>query len=332
MQAFLLTAALGSSLLVAQDRVRIVSSEATPGKPMTVDFIGSSDMMFGGAKAVKGLPYSAEAVNETTQVLADGNRITRKSVSAIYRDSQGRTRNEFSMPSVGPWASGSGEKMINIFDPVSKTSIMLHPDKTAVRNFMTALDGPQWTEGANGAARTMVFSRRIDSARVRNEGGAPKELATTVSEDVVIEGGPVPVAGVARGVGAGVVRMRTSSSGLAMPDIETSSQSFRRESLGKKVIEGVEAEGARIVSTIAAGEIGNERPIEVVDETWFSKEIEALVYSRHSDPRTGESTYRLTNIQRGDQPISLFEMPSDYRLLDDGPRKIELKLRKPANE
>jgi len=111
-------------------------------------------------------------------------------------------------------------------------------------------------------------------------------------------------------------------------------QTYRKESLGKKMIEGVEAEGTKTVSTIPAGEIGNERDIEIIDETWFSKEIEALVYSRHADPQTGETTYRLINLQRGEQPMHLFEVPADYKVNEGGPRRIEFKMRTktPGNE
>jgi len=36
-------------------------------------------------KPVLGAPYSAEAVSESVQVLADGNRIVRRSASRVYR-------------------------------------------------------------------------------------------------------------------------------------------------------------------------------------------------------------------------------------------------------
>src|SRR5712692_1541809 len=72
--------------------------------PITMGFIGA-EMSFSD-KAVKGAPYAAEAVTETTQTLNDGNHITRKSTASIYRDSQGRTRREETMGALGPWAAG----------------------------------------------------------------------------------------------------------------------------------------------------------------------------------------------------------------------------------
>jgi hypothetical protein len=89
------------------------------------------------------------------------------------------------------------------------------------------------------------------------------------------------------------------------------------EALGKKMIEGVEAEGRRSTLTIAAGEIGNTLPIEVVDENWYSPDLQVQVMTRHSDPRSGETTYRLTNIKRGEPDRSLFGVPTDYTIVDE---------------
>ena len=86
----------------------------------------------------------------------------------------------------------------------------------------------------------------------------------------------------------------------------------RNESLGKQSIEGVEAEGTRKTIEIPAGEIGNERPIEVVYERWYSPELQVVVMTKHSDPRFGETTYRLTNISRSEPAHELFEVPPGY--------------------
>ena len=85
-----------------------------------------------------------------------------------------------------------------------------------------------------------------------------------------------------------------------------------KESLGKQMIEGVEAEGTRTTITFPAGMMGNERPINVVSERWYSPELQTVVLSKHSDPRFGETSYRLVNINRGEPARTLFEVPSDY--------------------
>jgi hypothetical protein len=86
------------------------------------------------------------------------------------------------------------------------------------------------------------------------------------------------------------------------------------EVLGRQVVEGVEAEGTRTTSTIPAGQIGNDLPINIVSEQWYSPELQLLVMSKHSDPRMGETTYRLTNINRTEPDRTLFEVPADYTL------------------
>ena len=105
----------------------------------------------------------------------------------------------------------------------------------------------------------------------------------------------------------------------------------RKESLGKQTIEGVEAEGTRETFTIGAGEIGNEQPIQVVSERWYSPELQTVVMSRHSDPRFGETTFRLTNINRSEPARSLFEVPADYTV-KEGPPMQRIFRRKGSDE
>jgi len=84
------------------------------------------------------------------------------------------------------------------------------------------------------------------------------------------------------------------------------------EQLGTRTIHGVQAEGRRVTNTIATGEIGNDRPIEVVRETWYSSELQITLMSTTSDPRIGATTYEVTNLQRGEPSQSLFEVPAGY--------------------
>ena len=86
------------------------------------------------------------------------------------------------------------------------------------------------------------------------------------------------------------------------------------QQLGKRVIEGVECEGTKETVTIEAGKIGNDRPIEIVTERWHSPALQVDVLRTHNDPRFGETNYRLQGIVRGEQPKSLFEVPSDYKV------------------
>jgi hypothetical protein len=42
-----------------------------------------------------------------------------------------------------------------------------------------------------------------------------------------------------------------------------------------------------------------------------------VIMSKHRDPRSGETIYRLTNINRSEPDRSLFEVPADYKVKSD---------------
>jgi hypothetical protein len=85
-----------------------------------------------------------------------------------------------------------------------------------------------------------------------------------------------------------------------------------RTSLGTQTIGGIAAEGTRITRTIPAGAMGNEQPITIVMERWYSSELQTVVLSKHSDPRMGDSVFQLSDIQRAAPEESLFQVPPDY--------------------
>jgi hypothetical protein len=85
------------------------------------------------------------------------------------------------------------------------------------------------------------------------------------------------------------------------------------EQLGTKSFDGVRSEGTRSVMTLPPGAIGNLRAIEVVSERWYSPELRVVVFSRRTDPRFGETIYRLTNITRTEPEAALFQVPADYK-------------------
>jgi hypothetical protein len=91
-----------------------------------------------------------------------------------------------------------------------------------------------------------------------------------------------------------------------------------KESLGTQSINGVNAEGTRITHTIPAGRIGNDRPINVVFERWYSPDLQMVVKSTRSDPRFGTTTYTMTKVQRGEPAASLFTVPADYTVEEGG--------------
>lgn len=85
-------------------------------------------------------------------------------------------------------------------------------------------------------------------------------------------------------------------------------------SLGTQMVGGVSAEGTRYTRTIPAGQIGNAKPIVIVTERWYSPDLQMVVMTKRSDPRSGETTFQMTGIQRVEPAATLFAVPADYTL------------------
>ena len=289
-------------VILRQQRVVQGPEGGPPPLPDTnILFVASES--FGG-KTVKGAPYSAESVTETIQTLADGNRIINRITSSLYRDSEGRTRREQTLKGLGILGGGE-EPLQTIFinDAVAGVTYSLDTrSHTAHKSmaFRFELGKKQGIEGqqfefkvgpgtaATGTARNLILT---------GPSGSPLQVPDTEHFTMRAEGGV-----------AGTYVFRTAQG----------ANNGVTEQLGKQTIEGVEAEGTRTTTTIPAGEIGNERPIEIVSERWYSPELQLIVMSRHSDPRTGETTYKLTNINRAEPAKSLFEVPAGYTITDGG--------------
>ncbi len=100
---------------------------------------------------------------------------------------------------------------------------------------------------------------------------------------------------------------------------KTLSKSVQQDQLGTKTIDGFQATGERVTRTIAAGEIGNEKPIEVVTERWFSADLQLPLLITHTDPLIGTATTKVTSVTRGEPDASLFQVPSDYKIVSGRP-------------
>ncbi len=138
-----------------------------------------------GGKVVKGAPFSAVAVSESTQTLADGNHITRKTQTNLYRDSQGRFRKEVTLPAIGPLAaSGQPHSLVMINDPVAGTGYVLEMEEKIARK-MPAHDRIEG-EPRGGPKGDIVFYREFKGG---SEPSIKKEsLGTQVIDGVNAEG------------------------------------------------------------------------------------------------------------------------------------------------
>jgi hypothetical protein len=274
--------------------------EGAPPPPGEDVFFMASEVSFGG-KTVTGAPYSAQSVSESIQTLSDGNRIVNKQTSQLYRDSDGRTRREQNIKLLGSTNDGA-DSMQTIFinDPVSGTNYILDSKSHTARKMMSLK-----LEKDMHVGEGQRFELKIDSApgtRVAKPGEPPPPG---------IPGAPM--------VGHTFNIQADTVGGATYVFRRGSSENEVKEQLGKQIIEGVEAEGSRTTVTIPAGEIGNEKAIVIVSERWYSPELQMVIMTKHSDPRSGETTYRLTNISRLEPAKSLFEVPGDYTMKSDGP-------------
>jgi hypothetical protein len=102
----------------------------------------------------------------------------------------------------------------------------------------------------------------------------------------------------------------------ATVQMEAGGGRLEREQLPPTTIENVYALGTRTTQTIPAGKIGNERDIQVVDEVWYSPDLQMNVMTKRSDPRSGETTMRLTNIDRSEPDPALFKIPAGYTITE----------------
>jgi hypothetical protein len=79
-------------------------------------------------RLVTGAPYSALGTSQTVTTLPDGNRIVRENTIRQWRDSDGRTRSEFSLSSIaGPRPLELNTTVTVIDDPEARERYLLQP-------------------------------------------------------------------------------------------------------------------------------------------------------------------------------------------------------------
>jgi hypothetical protein len=238
--------------------------------------IGITTAIAGPTATVAGAPYSAQTTTERIQTLADGNRIEQSTSGSVARDSQGRVRRDEGLPALTA-TNGDAPHLVMIDDPVA---------------------GVHWTLDTQNKT-----AMKMQSAQVKGADFGPF-LPPPVGADKTwfVSGGATADSGPHVQV-------------IARNQIPSNSN-VNKADLGTQTIEGVPAQGTRTTRTIPAGAIGNEQPILITTETWYSPDLKVLVLSKTSDPRMGETTYKLTNIQRSEPAANLFQVPDDYTVKD----------------
>ena len=205
-------------------------------------------------RMVTGVPYSALGTSETVITLPDGSRVVRQNIIRQWRDSDGRTRSEISLTTIG----GSlpvelNTKVTVIDDPAAGERYMLRPgEKVAVTMPIVA---------CRPDANSLEPDLTVGPPR-------PSNLPMTVSAPVT---------------------------------------------LGKRKVDGETVAGRRIEATIPAGAMGNSKPIRMSAEQWYGMDLQVVVEATYRDPRTGETRYRLSHIERAEPDAALFQVPDNYR-------------------
>jgi hypothetical protein len=258
------------------------------GGPMRHDLLFVAGMQLEQERVVQGAPYCADAVHETVQQLADGNRIVQKQSSRQCRDGQGRTRQEVT--------ARNGRVNVFLRDPVAKEAWMLDGDrKLAVR-----IDAPRQPLAP---IEPKMWERMKEWS---------SEMREHLKEKLHMQPPEAPMA---------LEPVRIAMHPGAVPDILPISLHPRllgprgpgsTTLMPNETIEGLRADGKRTVWTIDAGKIGNEKPITITNEVWSSPDLGITLRTRDVDPVTGEASYSVRNVVRGEPDAQLFRVPAEF--------------------
>lgn len=263
----------------------VISAQRPQAGTMTITTGGAGRRV---PAAATGMPYSAEQITETVQTLADGTHIRQtQHTMMMYRDSAGRTRTE---TPIGPFLRTTSDvpKMVRIVDVVGGYEYTLDDQNKVAHRVMVQVAQP--------------MARRVAAGGTGSGGG----LGTTVLNAQGFQvSGPASAARPA---------LRANASGpMNMPRPEIQS-----EDLGTQMVEGVAARGTRTTQTWPEDSVGNDRPIVVVSEHWMSEQLGGvMVLSKNNDPRHGETTTSLKNVNLAEPDPSLFQPPPGYQIVDE---------------
>jgi hypothetical protein len=226
---------------------------------------------------VTGKPYKGEAVTTMTQNLTDGSTIQQTIHAQIARDKAGRT---VRIQELGKFGS------------------------------LTAT--PVGTNGTDGPAPklTTIFD---PVAKLHIDFSSDSKVAHELVVQTPTEGNNLTTQG-GFGLSANMpvaMRGRRIVPVMTAPTIPSQSDPSA-EQLGSKTVAGVSVIGTRTKTVIPAGTIGNNSDITIVRETWFSPELRMVMESTLTDPRFGQTTYSLTDLDQTDPDEGLFQVPPGY--------------------
>jgi len=238
-------------LVVAGAALPTVHADEMPVCPSAISTAAAPASGSNNVRLVTGAPYSALGTSRTTMTLPDGSRVVRQNLIRQWRDSDGRTRAEISLSTIGGTPPVEVNTTVTVIDdPSARERYVLQPgDRVAVTT-------------------PIVPCRLADEPDVSVGPPRPANLPIKMSPAV---------------------------------------------KLGERKLDGETVAGRRIVATIPAGAIGNSQPIQMSAEQWYGKDLQVVVEATYRDPRTGETRYKLSDIDRAEPDAKLFKVPDNYR-------------------
>jgi hypothetical protein len=160
---------------------------------------------------------------------------------------------------------------------------------------------------------------RDSSGRTRREETRNSATCSATPSTILISD---PVAGVQYAINAQKSTYRqftikTPPAGTATPTTTRPANPNQVEtSLGTEAVPGtsLSAQGTQSVTTIPAGKFGNAAAITITSVRWYSPDLQIVIQSSRTDPRSGASTYQLSNISTAEPAETLFQLPSGLTL------------------
>lgn len=313
----------------------------TPPVPDVAELIAESGVamhILSAERVVKGAPYCAQAVHETVQPLADGNRIVHQQTSQLCRDGEGRTRQE---------VERQGRKVVYLRDAVSGENWLLDPERKTARYLGGGRADADAQREYGERMREYQDKMRDYNDKMREYGRkmrdwarenfghgdaaqrveAPKPPAAPAAPTTVRIATPVVIAPGEGSQEVRVIRVETPPNPLGplspmsplppavamrVEPLILNGQDTQPNNLPPKEIDGLKVTGGRTTRTIPAGKIGNEKPIVISREVWTSPDLKVTVSVQTKDPRSGEQNYQLRNIRRGEPEAALMRVPADF--------------------
>jgi hypothetical protein len=276
--------------------------------------------------------YQADKVFRSVQTLSDGTVITHETRGLIARDAQGRTREDIYMVTSGQVSGRQMNKSlqsVTVGDPVAHTMLFWTGDKTKIAMQMQMPSLPKMPKLPDDILRRALTSsppppppggvtgnQQSQIKPIFEEAPPPGMVSFAGNRQTDINmpnfGDPNSPLVPANGRQPDSVTLGTALGNAA----GTPKDEVRTEELGQQSIEGLLVTGRRVTTTIPAGKLGNDRPIVVVHEEWRSPELEIVVKTIDTDPRTGVQTMELQGLTRTDPDPALFQAPPGYQVKD----------------